>query len=484
MNKLLHYLNPIAHLGEQKYSTFFPLIVTIASAVLVELYVNFVLRNPEAVGLFAIFIFVALIIYFSFREGIKGGLITSTVTILYYLYIIYSQHYTGERLRSGLETTLIFAVTYFLVAGIIGWLKQKIDSLIEREANEKRRLQTIIQQLPVGIIITDNKGIVVEVNKKVESILGINIPLNFQIGSKVLLQSDINDKPVTCNNSPIMYVLTHGKSIVSKEYRVVRKDNKEIYTQVSASPIHNKDGKIIAAAEIITDVTEQKELEKRKDDFVNMASHELKTPITSMKLYIDLLMKYLKNYNDATSIKILDNIKNQTNKLQKLVNDLLDVSRLQTGKLSFSKENFKLDELIAEVIELLKGSSKHNIIFRNTNSITISADRFRIYQVITNLITNAIKYSPYTSDIIIKLKKQKGEVLISVMDFGIGVAKDQQKKIFERLYQVNDDKEKTFPGFGMGLYIAKEIIKRHKGRIWVESEKGKGSTFYVSLPTD
>jgi signal transduction histidine kinase len=194
-------------------------------------------------------------------------------------------------------------------------------------------------------------------------------------------------------------------------------------------------------------------------------------------------MRLIQKHNDDKATSILTNIRNQTNRLQKLVNDLLDVSRLQTGKLTFEKEMFRLDELVAETIEVLKGSAKRQkLIFEKTSPVSVYGDRFRIYQVITNLVTNAIKYSPDNTDIIIKVYKKNKKAEVSVQDSGIGIDKDQRKRIFERLYQVTDDKEKTFPGFGMGLYISKEIIKRHKGNIWVESEKGKGSTFYFNIP--
>ena len=168
--------------------------------------------------------------------------------------------------------------------------------------------------------------------------------------------------------------------------------------------------------------------------------------------------------------------------MQKLVADLLDVSRLQTGKLLFNKEAFDLDTLLFETIEQLQGTTKHVIVYKGKEKLLVEGDKFRIYQVLTNLLTNALKYSGESTQIQVRLQKVAGKAVISVKDFGIGIEKDQQKKIFERLYQVMDDTEKTFPGFGMGLYISKEIVKRHKGSIWVESEKGKGSTFYFSIP--
>lgn len=484
MKNILWYLNPIVHLGDKKYSSLFPFITTIVCTALIECYFNVILKQPESVGLAAIFIYIALIIYFSFREGIRGGIITSIITILYYIYIIHTRHYTGAQFKSGVNTTVILGLLYFLLSVVIGWLKETIDSLIEREANEKKRLHTVIQQLPVGVVITDNTGKVLQANKKIHEIVGLKVPIGFKFGEKKLIDFKAVGKDHVPEIEPINQTLTTGISINGKEYTMKRKDGKIKHLQVNTAIIHNRSGEVIAVAAIINDITQQKEMEERKDDFVNMASHELKTPITSIKLFIDVLQRHLQKVNDAQGTKILENINKQTERLQTLVNDLLDVSRLQTGKLTFTKEIFRIDELIEEIIATIQSTIKKQVLtFAEKHKISVYADRFRIYQVLTNLIDNAAKYSKEGKEIIVRLSKKDTNAIVSVQDFGIGIAQDQQKKIFERLYQVNDIKEKTFPGFGMGLYISKEIINRHNGSIWVDSEKNKGSIFYFTLPS-
>lgn len=482
MKTLLRYLNPIRHLGDKHYSFMFPLLATAGAAVLLEMYAYFIAKNPEIVGLAAIIGSIVLVIYFAFREGVRGGVVTTITVVGYYLYIIYTRHYRGSQLVSGLETTALLGGVYMLMAWIIGWLKQTIDTLIEREADQRKRLETIIQQLPVGVMITDSQGTVVQVNKKIDTMLGMKFPIGVSVHGDPLVKTQVNGKPIGRSKGPLAKVLATGKPS-TQEVAIERKDGGHAYLHISASGIHNRAGKLIAAASIISDVTHQKEMEKRKDDFVNMASHELKTPITSMKLYTELLMRRITQYGDGKAVKILDNISDQMERLQKLVNDLLDVSRLQTGKLSFSKEEFRLDLLVKEIVDVLQGATPNqSLVYRKHTPIIVYADKFRIYQVITNLITNAAKYSPNGQKILVDVYKQQSKAVVSIQDFGIGIAKNQQKKIFERLYQVTDDKEKTFPGFGMGLYISKEIVTRHNGSIWVTSEKGKGSIFYFSLP--
>ncbi len=201
-----------------------------------------------------------------------------------------------------------------------------------------------------------------------------------------------------------------------------------------------------------------------------------------MILYLSSLQKRVKTNQDKSLVNTVKRIQNQTENLKELVDDLLDVSRLNTGKLRYNHEKFELNKLISEIVIGLQETTAQKIIFTKNKPIEVFADRFRITQVLTNLISNAIKYSSQQGKINIKSEKKGKEVIVSVKDSGIGINKSELSKIFDRLYQVTDDHEKTFPGLGMGLYISKEIISKHHGKIWVESEKGIGSTFFFSLP--
>lgn len=480
MRKIVAYLNPMAHLGERKYSVLFPLFTMLIMCVLSEVFAYGVAKDPMAVAAYAIFLPVALIIYFSFREGIRGGVVASAITIAYYFYIIYTRHYKGAQLSAGIDTTVILGLLYFSLAGIIGWLKERIDQLIDREADEKRHLRAIIQQLPVGVLITDEKGRLQERNTQLDRILGVKMPIGFRIGKDTLKKTKINGKAIKPRQSPLFQALTSGKPVVGKEFVYEHGNGKKSFLRVSSAPIHNSKKQIIAAASIIIDITHQKELEQQKDDFLSMASHELKTPITSLKMFIELLSKHR---NSEKTGYFIERIRDQANRLKELTNDLLDVSRIQTGKLRFNKETFNLSELVKDTIEGLQGTTKkHELLLKNGYKQTVVGDRYRIYQVLVNLISNAIKYSGKGEKIIIQVRKKENTVEVSVKDFGIGIDEEQQAKVFDRLYQVTDPEEKTFPGLGLGLYISKEIIERHKGEMWVESRKGKGSTFFFTLP--
>lgn len=226
------------------------------------------------------------------------------------------------------------------------------------------------------------------------------------------------------------------------------------------------------------------QLDKRKDEFLGMASHELKTPITSIKTYTQLLQKITDNQkNDQTQL-FLSRIEHQLNRVSDLINDLLDISRINAGKIDYTYESFNFNDIIEEVIfELQLISKKHKIILENSVTHKIFGDKHRLSQVLSNLVSNAIKYSPDAKAIIINSIEDKDKFIISVKDFGVGIPTEEQTHIFERFYQGNGSKRKDFPGgLGLGLFISNEIIKRHKGHIWVESEVGKGSKFSFSLP--
>lgn len=473
----------MVHLGIRRYSVIFPLSINLAVCIISEWYCYVIAKDPMAVGAYIIFANVGLIIYFAFREGIRGGIIATTISILYYFYIIYTRHYTKQQFSVGVETIIVLILLYSLLAFIIGWLKEQIDKLIEVQAEERKRLETILQQLPVGAIITDNTGSVTHINKQVDRLLGFRLPIGFNLGSAVVQKITSKEKTELPASTHLFADYTQGKVITGRELVFAHSDGKKVYVQINSTPIRNAKKKIIAVATTISDISQQKEIERQKDDFLSMASHELKTPITSLKMFVELLQKQLsiKNLDKASYFNA--RIRDQANRLKELTNDLLDVSRIQTGKLHFSFEQFDLSEIIQDTAEGLQATTnQHEIVIRGTKKQIVNGDRYRIYQVLVNLISNAIKYSPQDKKIVIRIIRDNTIAVVSVQDFGIGIEKEQQKKIFDKLYQVNDPEERTFPGLGLGLFISKEIINRHKGRIWVESIKGKGSTFYFSLP--
>jgi hypothetical protein len=191
----------------------------------------------------------------------------------------------------------------------------------------------------------------------------------------------------------------------------------------------------------------------------------------------------LKKNGESKEAEMIGKMDTQLNRLTGLISDLLDVTKINSGRLQFNDREFDFNALIKELVEdLQRTTTKHTLIENLVTTRMIYSDRERIGQVITNMLTNAIKYSPGSDKIIIHTSVKNNEVTLCVQDFGIGIPKDKLTRVFEQFYRVSGDMQHTFPGLGLGLYISSEIIKREGGRIWVTSSVGKGSTFCFALP--
>lgn len=228
---------------------------------------------------------------------------------------------------------------------------------------------------------------------------------------------------------------------------------------------------------------EAEEAKRSRDDFISMTSHELKNPLTSIKAYIQLMQKRVVKDNNRTYKQYLLKIEEHTDRMTRLISDLLSISKLQVGKLEVKKTVLNINECVQEVVEAYSiNDAKHKIVVKGKCTRTILGDKVRIIQVLTNLITNAIKYSPKAKEVLISLSENKRYISISVTDYGLGIKKKDQNKLFSKYFRVQGTDEKHYKGFGMGLYIVSEILKLHNGKIDVISIEGKGSTFTIKLP--
>ena len=242
-------------------------------------------------------------------------------------------------------------------------------------------------------------------------------------------------------------------------------------------------GSGVASITFAMDVTERKEAERRKDDFLSMASHELRTPITSVKAYTQLLQRMFEKEGKREPALYLSKMDIQINKLTQLIVTLLDVTRLQADKLVFKQETFDFDALVYEAVENMQQTApRHSIVMKGSIERCIVGDRERLGQVLRNLIANAIKYSPRYDTVYVSLSSTPEHLTVHVQDYGIGIPKHQQGKVFERFYRVYENNDTTYPGLGIGLYMARESITRHHGTISVESVENHGSIFSFSLP--
>jgi PAS domain S-box-containing protein len=347
--------------------------------------------------------------------------------------------------------------------------------------NQKAMLAAIIHSSSDAIISKTLNSIITSWNQAAEKMFGYTA--EEMIGQSIfkLIPPDR-----TGEESEILEKIKKGELVDHYETKRLTKDRKLIDISLTISPIKDSKGNIIGASKIARDITQTKILERHKDDFIKLASHELKTPVTSLSGYVQLLL----HISDDRKYKLPDVIKTclhtvekQVSKLSDLITELLDVSKIESGRLELFKTQFKLEKLVEECIEEARQITlKHAIIFRSDYQGKITADKLRIGQVITNLLNNAIKYSPASDKVSVFLKKENEHVQIEITDFGIGIDISDQPKIFERFYRVNGREVHNFPGFGIGLFISNEIVNRHDGTIEVKSEKNKGSVFTITLP--
>jgi PAS domain S-box-containing protein len=266
------------------------------------------------------------------------------------------------------------------------------------------------------------------------------------------------------------------------EKEFIRKDGSRVPVLVGTAYLKGSKNEGIW---LIVDLTERKQLERQKDEFISIASHELKTPVTSLKAYAQVLTKRMTKKGDTDSASHLIKMDNQLDKLTNLIKDLLDVTKIEGGKLQFQNDYFDMNELVREIVEeVQRTTERHAIQITGILTKKLYGDRERIGQVLINLLSNAIKYSPNAEKVTVSLQEGTDTTTICVRDYGVGIPKNMQAKVFDRFFRVNDTRSQTFPGLGLGLYISAEIIKRQKGKIWIESEPGKGSEFCFSLPVE
>jgi two-component system CheB/CheR fusion protein len=281
--------------------------------------------------------------------------------------------------------------------------------------------------------------------------------------------------------------LRTGK-IYEAENRLLRKDGKYLWHLTQAVPVKDKNDNIVMWVGSKTEIDSMKMEEIRKGDFIKMVSHELKTPVTSIKGYVQLLLMMTEDlYSEQNPSLVKDSltrIDRQIIKLTRLIAEMLDLTRIEANRLELQTELFDLNTLVGEIIEDIRyTNTSHVIKLVQDVHCMVMGDKGRIEQVLINLVANAIKYSPDFGPIEVRIDIiQNNQVAVSVKDQGIGIEETEHKKIFDRFYRVDGKSEQTFPGFGIGLFIANEIIERHNGFIKIESEKGKGSTFTFILP--
>ena len=347
------------------------------------------------------------------------------------------------------------------------------------EENEQKYRQ-LADTLPTIIWTADAEGKINYYNKKWYEYTGFEgVDSRENAASKILHPDDLPRATEIWSESK------KNRSSYEIEYQFKDRTREGLYKWFlgRAIPIKDNDGNVTQWIGTCTDIDEFKQFQQQKDSFLGIASHELKTPLTSLKLYSQFLEKNLRRQNDDKNADVAQKMDDQINKLTSLVNDLLDVTKIQNGKILLNTSEFNFDELVTEIVDEQQMSTTQKINLEAETIGTVSGDRNRISQVMSNLINNAIKYSPDSDKVLITTKlNENNNVVFCVKDYGIGIPENKKDKVFEQYYRVSGSKEHTFPGLGLGLYISSEIIKRSGGKIFVNSVEGHGSEFCFEIP--
>ncbi|MGK7396908.1 MAG: chemotaxis protein CheB [Candidatus Cyclobacteriaceae bacterium M3_2C_046] len=376
----------------------------------------------------------------------------------------------------------------------LGFLKIMRDQTLAREAAEKLkqsqenlqeqtvRLQLSLEAGQIGIWEWDFHQDIFKWSERKQEILGLNPhPFNQPIRQgldhfKQYVHPEDQDRVI----SLIQQATQDQEKQYDAEFRIIKADKSTGWISEKGTLQYER-GKPYRMFGTTIDITQRKQLEQQKDDFVGVASHELKTPVAVMKGYVGLIEKRLTDQKMNEEANLVHKVNDQIRRITQLIGDLLDVTKIESGKIKLKQEEYEFDQLVENVVESMQGISSHKLSRQGSTGKKLWGDPERTGQVIINLISNAVKYSPEDNEIIIKSEVVDHQVVTSVKDHGIGIAADQLNHVFDRFYRIRSSGHKT-TGLGLGLFISAEFVKRQGGQIWVDSEPGKGSVFAFSLP--
>ena len=357
-------------------------------------------------------------------------------------------------------------------------LSFKIKEAQESTESERQRLDSVLRHMSDGVIATDRRGRIVIMNTAALDIL--NLKSEKVIGIPLLSILPLDEK------------VTFRELLETQQERLIHleEDGEDSIVQCEFSVIQRESGFISGLVCVLTDVTEQEKIDRERRNFVSNVSHELRTPLTSIKSYTEALVDGAWE-NKEIAPEFLKVIETETDRMMRMITDLLNLSRMDQNRLGLEKEFINMNELVLHIVNrfemVLQSEPYREKNYRILTDITqrdlwVELDQDKITQVLDNIINNAIKYSPDGGRIIVRLMETHTDIIVSVSDEGLGIARKDIPHLFDRFYRVDKARSRAMGGSGLGLAIAQEVVQLHGGKIWVNSIENKGSTFFVSLP--
>jgi two-component system sensor histidine kinase VicK len=337
-----------------------------------------------------------------------------------------------------------------------------------------------IEAANVGTWLIDKDTRVFMCSPRVKELFGYNADDELSFESAMMRVAEkYRDKVILSINEAIISGEPYQMDFPVKGFR----DHKSRWVKTLGGLYQDPDEELTHFSGVMLDITVQKEKEARKNKLIGMVSHELKTPLTSLKAYVQMLHAWAKKQKDHFTVGTLSKVEKQVKKMSNMINGFLSLSQVESGKIHLMLQDVELTEVINETIEEVKLLNPDQIInFKPGGAVHVHADADKLEQVMINFLSNAIKYTPKGGTIEVDCQVVDDKAQVSVTDEGMGIDQKDIDRLFERFYRVESKATEKIPGFGIGLYLCAEIIRHHHGKIWVNSQTGKGSTFYFEIP--
>jgi len=376
------------------------------------------------------------------------------------------------------------------------WVSNTLEQKIADEnlRAEKEKLRVLLETLPVGVFLAvAPSGKATMVNKKAVELLGrgIDPEAGKESYTEMYHLTRENGEPYPIEELPLPITLVTGEPCTKSDIVINRTSGEKVTIRAVATPILNSDGTLNSAVAVFEDISKEREIEKMKSEFVSVASHQLRTPLTGIKWFAELMLRGKAGAISADQKDFLTQIHDSNERMIKLVEDLLNVSRIETGT------KFEIKKIPTDIVPMLDSlttdlvglAEKHKVkIVRAENfpkTLILSVDADKIRQVFGNLLSNAVKYSHEGGVVTVGLDSSKTDVItFSISDTGLGIPEKAQSRMFEKFFRAENVQTQETDGTGLGLYIVKAIVEGHGGRIWFESKENVGTTFFVELPAN